>query len=103
MHFDVHGQNMDITDALRDHVADKMLEPLRRLIDDPSAKLEVRLKAHGHAKDGKNHEVHAHFSAPHDLHFDVTEKDEDMYRAVDIAHHRLLEAVRRQLEKRRDH
>ena len=101
MHFDVHGQNMDITEALHEYVADKMLEPLKRLIDDPSAKLEVRLKALSHAKNGKNHEVHAHFSAPQQMHFDVTEIDEDMYRAVDVAHHRLVEAVRRQIEKRR--
>ncbi|MEM6730531.1 MAG: ribosome-associated translation inhibitor RaiA [Myxococcota bacterium] len=103
MHFDVHGQNMEVSGALHQYVEEKMLEPLRRLIDDPSAKLEVRLKNLAHAKDGRHHEVHAHFSAPHQLHFDVTELDEDMYKAVDVAHHRLLEAVRRQLEKRRNH
>ncbi|MEO0815395.1 MAG: HPF/RaiA family ribosome-associated protein, partial [Myxococcota bacterium] len=88
--------------ALRSHVAEKMLEPLKRIIDDPSAKLDVRLKALN-AKDGRNHEVHAHFSAPQHMHFDITEVDSDMYKAVDMAHHRLLEAVRRQLEKRRGH
>ncbi|MEL6340463.1 MAG: HPF/RaiA family ribosome-associated protein [Myxococcota bacterium] len=103
MHFDLHAQNMDLSDSLRDHVEQKLLTPVKRLVDDPSARLEVRLRNLGHAKDGRHHEVHAHFSAPRDIHLDITEVDEDMYRAVDVAHHRLQEALRRQLEKRRNH
>ncbi|MEM6532467.1 MAG: ribosome-associated translation inhibitor RaiA [Myxococcota bacterium] len=103
MLFEVHAQNMELSDALRAYVEEKVLEPLKRIIDDPSARLEVRLRQVGHAKHGKNNEVHAHFSAPQQLRLDITETDEDMYRAVDGAHHRLLEAVRRQVEKRRSH
>ena len=73
-----------------------------RIFDRPSVKIEIELSSIGEFKDGENKECRVQVFMPHGKAINITEIDDDMYKAIDLAHDRLLTQVKRQRSKKRN-
>ena len=98
----VKGRHTKLTDALRSYVDEKISSPLARVFDDPAAKLEVRLGDFAHAAGGQKEQCSVHFSMPAGHEIIISETDEDMYKAIDAVHNRLLPQVRKERDRLHD-
>ena len=95
----VKARHTKLTDALRNYVDEKITAPLARVFDDPAAKLEVRLDDYKHASGGQKEECSVHFMMPAGHEILITETDDDMYKAIDAVHARLLPQVRKERDR----
>ena len=73
-----------------------------RIFDRPAVKIEVELSELGQFKDGANMECRATVFMPHGKAINITEVDDDMYKAIDLCHHRLVNQVKRERDRRRN-
>ena len=73
-----------------------------RIFDRPSVKIEIELSSIGEFKNGENKECRVQVFMPHGKAINITEIDDDMYKAIDLAHDRLLTQGKRQRSKRRN-
>jgi len=72
------------------------------MLDRPSTKIEIELSSIGEIKNGEDKECRVQVFMPHGKAINITEIDDDMYKAIDLAHDRLLTQVKRQRSKRRN-
>ena len=98
----VKARHFNLTKSLRLHAEEKLGDSLMRIFDRPSAKIEIELSSIGEIKDGENKECRVQVFMPHGKAINITEIDDDMYKAIDLAHDRLLTQVKRQQSKRRN-
>ncbi|MEE8408385.1 MAG: ribosome-associated translation inhibitor RaiA [Myxococcota bacterium] len=97
----VKARHMDLTPSLKAHAEEKLGKAFMRIFDRPALKLEIELSELGKTKDGMDKECRATVSMPKGKTIVISEIADDMYKAVDLAHDRLLEQVKRQRSKRR--
>ena len=98
----VKARHFNLTKSLRLHAQEKLGDSLMRILDRPSAKIEIELSSVGEFKDGENKECRVQVFMPHGKAINITEIDDDMYKAIDLAHDRLLTQVKRQRGKKRN-
>lgn len=98
----VKARHMKLTDALRQYVDDKLVESVRRIFDTPAVKMEVELIDTAHAKSGETHECRVHMTMPAGKDVIIHEVDDNMYKAIDRSHDRMLLQVKRERERARD-
>ena len=98
----VKARHFNLTKSLRLHAQEKLGDSLKRIFDRPSAKIEIELSSIGQFSDGENKECRVQVFMPHGKAINITEIDDDMYKAIDLAHDRLLNQVKRQQSKRRN-
>ena len=98
----VKARHFNLTKSLRLHAQEKLGDSLMRIFDRPSAKIEIELSSIGQFKDGENQECRVQVFMPHGKAINITEVDDDMYKAIDLAHDRLLTQVKRQRNKKRN-
>ena len=91
---------MDLTPSLKEHAEQKLGKALMRIVDKPSIRVEIELNAIGHVRDGKDKECRVTMLMPGGKAINIVEVDEDMYKAIDLAHDRLLEQVKRERDRR---
>ena len=96
----VKARHMNLTPALKAHAEKKLGESLMRIFDRPAVRLEIELGEDGKAKDGANHECRVSLSMPKGATINIHEVADDMYKAIDLAHDRLLQQVKRARGKR---
>ncbi|MBI3178043.1 MAG: HPF/RaiA family ribosome-associated protein [Deltaproteobacteria bacterium] len=97
----VKARHMTLTEALKAHAEDKLSNAVMRIFDRPAAKLEIELGEIGAMRDGKNKECRVSVFIPKSKTINIVEIDEDMYKAIDLAHDRLLLQVKRERGKKR--
>lgn len=97
----VKGRHMDLTDALKAHAEEKLGNSLMRIFDGPAAKIEIELGEVGDHKDNLNMECRVTVFMPKGKTINISEVADDMYKAIDNAHDRLLNQVKREQERRR--
>lgn len=95
MQIDVHGQHIEVTDALRSYSEDKMTR-LERHFDHP---LDLRLQL---SLDKPNHRAEGHVKvAGRDYHADASA--ETMYAAIDLLTDKLDRLLMKHKDKMVDH
>ena len=90
---------MDLTPSLREHAEEKLGKAIMRIFDKPAAKIEIELSDIGNNRDGNHMECRVSVSIPQSKTVVITEIDDDMYKAIDLAHDRLLLQIKRQRDK----
>ena len=98
----VKARHMDLTPSLKEHAEQKLGKALMRIVDKPSVRVEIELNAIGHVRDGKNKECRVTLLLPRRKAVNIVEVDDDMYKAIDLAHDRLLEQVKRERDRRQN-
>ncbi|MBI5511686.1 MAG: ribosome-associated translation inhibitor RaiA [Deltaproteobacteria bacterium] len=97
----VKARHMTLTPALTEHAEEKLGHAIARIFDRPDVKIEIELSELGRSNDGLNKECRVTVFMPHGKAINIVEKAEDMYKAVDLAHDRVVNQVKRQREKKR--
>lgn len=97
----VKARHMTLTPALTDHAEEKLGNAIARIFDRPDAKIEIELSELGRSDDGLNKECRVTVFMPRGKPINIVEKAEDMYKAIDLAHDRVVNQVKRQREKKR--
>jgi ribosomal subunit interface protein len=95
------ARHIKLTPSLKLHAKEKLGDSLMRIFDRPAAKIEIELTSLGQFKDGEHQECRVQVFMPHGKAICITEIDDDMHKAIDLAHDRLLTQVKRQQSKRR--
>jgi ribosomal subunit interface protein len=96
----VKARHMNLTPALRNHAEDKLGTALARIFDQPAARVVIELGDLGKVHDGSK-EVRVMVSMPGGKTLTVHEVNDDLYTAVNNAHDRILQLVKRAQGKRR--
>lgn len=92
----VKARHMNLTEALKTHAELKLGEAIMRVFDRPAAKIEIELCDLGHVQDGSDKECRVTVFIPKGKTVVICEADDDMYKAIDLAHDRLLLQVKRE-------
>jgi ribosomal subunit interface protein len=96
----VKARHMDLTPSLKAHAEQKLGKALMRIVDKPSVRVEIELNDVGNVRDGTDKECRVSVVMPRGKTINIVEVDDDMYKAIDLAHDRLLEQVKRERDKR---
>ncbi len=96
----VKARHMNLTPALKAHAEDKLGNKLMRIFDRPAAKIEIELADLGNVSNGTK-ECRATVHMPRGNPIIISEVHDDMYSAINLAHDRLLEQVKRERGRRR--
>lgn len=97
----VKARHTTLTPALREYALDKLGSSLAKIFDRPAAKLEIELSELGN-KDGQDKECRIMVFMPKGPTVCITETDDDMYKAIDLAQDRLLQQIKRARGRRKD-
>jgi putative sigma-54 modulation protein len=98
----VKARHMVLTPSLKAHAEVKLGEAVMRIFDRPAAKIDIELSLLGHITDGRNQECRVTVFMPGGKTAVICEADDNMYKAIDMAHHRLLLKVNRERGKTRN-
>jgi len=98
----VKGRHMNLSASLKAHAEEKLGKAITRIFDGPAGTVEIELNDVGNVRDGKDKECRITVQMPHGKSINITEVDDDMYKAIDLAHDRLLNEVKRERDKRLD-
>ena len=94
----VKARHMNLTDSLRAHASEKLGDSVMRVFDRPAAKIEIELSELA-VKDGDDKECRVTVFVPRGKAITITEVGDDMYKAIDLAHDRLLMTVKRERDR----
>jgi ribosomal subunit interface protein len=101
MQFIVHGHHLELTESLKTRCRAHVYERAEKLIDDSAARLEIVLANEFGAKHGRGDMAcRIDLRAPGISPIHVEEIRPSMHEAIDLAADRLVEAIRRGVEKR---
>lgn len=98
----VKARHMNLTPSLRAHAEEKLGNALMRIFDKPGVQCEIELNEMGNVRDGKNMECRIRVDMPRGRSINIIEIDDNMYKAIDLAHDRLLQQVKRQRGRKND-
>ena len=98
----VKARHMNLTRSLKNHAEDKIGNSLMRIFDRPAAKIEIELSALGEITGTRNNECRVAVFMPQSRPINITEVDDDMYKAIDLARDRLVEQVKRERGRKRN-
>ena len=97
---------MDMTAPLHAYVEKRLVHPMHKVIDEDAARMDVELVDMAQVKGRVRMECKVHVRMPtaggHADAVEIHEADDDMYKAIDRAHDRLLLQVKRNRDKQRD-
>ncbi|MEO0812672.1 MAG: ribosome-associated translation inhibitor RaiA [Myxococcota bacterium] len=96
----VKARHTTLTPALRAHATDKLGTAVMRIFDRPAAKIEIELSELV-ARNGEDKECRVTLFMPKAPTVCITEIDDDMYKAIDLAQDRLLKQIKRQRGRKR--
>ena len=95
MQVTIHAPNVARTPGIERYVEEQLVEPLRRIWDPESARLEVHLRdIRGGDKAGIDQECRCILRMPDGPQLVITEVSEEMRRSIHLARRRLLRRVR---------
>jgi ribosomal subunit interface protein len=102
MRITVKARHMLLTPALKTTAEEKLGQAVARIFDRPETHMEIELVDLGHLEHCKDKECRVMLSMPRGKTIVISEVDEDMYKAIHLAHDRLLQQVKRERERSRD-
>ena len=92
----VSARHTHLTDTLKSYAQQKIGAAVERVFDQPAAKIDVELSFLGQTIKGANQECRVTVFIPKGKTVVIYETDDDMYKAIDMAHHRLVLQVNRE-------
>ena len=92
----VKARHMNLTPSLKAHAEEKLGAAIMRVFDRPAGKIDIELNDLGHLRDGSDKECRVTVFMPKGKTVVIVEVDDDMYKAIDLAHDRLLLQVKRE-------
>tara|TARA_Y100001934_G_scaffold15631_1_gene18823 strand:+ start:986 stop:1312 length:327 start_codon:yes stop_codon:yes gene_type:complete len=95
----LRAHQLKLTDSLKTYAEQKLLAPLQKLINTPATKLTVDLSHDDTPKNNVNKKCRVRVSIPHLNPIHISEIDENMYIAIDKAHHSIVRQVKRQQKR----
>ena len=95
MHVIVKARHMTLTPALKAHAEEKLGRSVMKIFDRPACQVEIELTDLG-AKDGDTKECRVIVFMPKGKTITIKEVTDNMYKAIDLAHDRLLQQVKRE-------
>ena len=100
----VKGRHMQLTSPLVAYAESKLSDAVSRYFDRPAARIEIELCDLGHVQNGSDKECRITMFMPKGKTVVISEADDNMYKAMDLAHDRLLlqEDADKFLEKARN-
>jgi putative sigma-54 modulation protein len=101
MQYVVHGHHLELTEALKERCRMHVFERVEKLADDSAARLEIELADHfgqRHGKADKSCRIDMRVPGLPPIH--ISELRPTMQEAIDLAADRLVEALRRAVERR---
>jgi ribosomal subunit interface protein len=99
MRINIHTQNIKLTRSLKRHAQDKLARSLIRVFDRPAAHIEIELRKLGEHRDGRSLECRVTLFMTRGQVITITEVDDNLHKAIDRVHDRLLVQVKRQRQK----
>ena len=102
MKVNLRGVHLELTDAIKRHVQAHLVDPIERFFDDEAAELEIHLRDRNGPKGGNDMECSVTVRVPRAASIHVTEVDDDLYKAIDLARDRIETAAKRALERSQD-
>ncbi len=90
------GRHVEITDALKAHVAEKLKRAFADFPRIESVRVILNLEKHRHSAE-------IIVQAPHHLHVEAREETHDMYLSIDGAIEKVLKQMRRWADKTHEH
>jgi ribosomal subunit interface protein len=91
---------MQLTPALKKIAEEKLGNAIMRVFDRPAAKIEIELNDLGHLHNGADKECRVSVFVPKGKSIVISEVGDDMYKAIHLAHDRLLCQVKRERERK---
>ena len=98
----VKARHMKLTPSLKDYAEVKLANALRRVIDRPAVKLDIELSKLGHVANGSDKECRIVVKMPWGRPIIIDEQADDMYKAINLAHDRMMRQIIREKRKSRD-
>ncbi len=97
----VKGHHLQLTEAMKEYVAEKIGKHVERILNHPALIVDVEL-TDTEANKGDDKECRITLSIPKGKTICITEKADDLYKAIDLAKDRLARQMKREIERRRD-
>ena len=98
----IKARHMDLTPALKAYAEEKLGNSLIRIFDRPALKIEIELSDIGKIKNNEDKESQATVYMPKGKTINIVETTDNMYKAIDLCHDRLLIQVKRERDKMRN-
>ena len=103
MQFIVHGHHLELSESLKERCRAHILERVEKLVDDSAARLEIELSdLYGQKQSKADMRCRVDLRVPGLNSIHVDEVRPNMHEAIDIAADRLVEALRRAVERKED-
>jgi ribosomal subunit interface protein len=97
------GVHYRVGDRMKGYVDEQLRQPLETYLPGPAAELDVILRDNNGIKGGLDKEVSLTVHIPGLASLHLTEISDDMFKAVHLMSDRVERAVRKHLERRREH
>jgi putative sigma-54 modulation protein len=98
----IKGVHLELSDAYRQRVEERLVAPLARVVGNPAELLELHVVDNNGPKGGEDKEVRATLHLPGTRAIHVEQAAADAYTALDLLKTRLERAVKRELERMRE-
>ncbi|MDY7230519.1 HPF/RaiA family ribosome-associated protein [Hyalangium rubrum] len=98
----MRGVHLSLSDGLKAYMQEHLVEHVERLFDDEAAEIDISLVDTNGPKGGVDKECRVTVRLPALSAIHVTETAGTLHEAIDLARDRLVTALKRTLEKRRD-
>lgn len=92
----VSARHMSLTPALTAHAEEKLGQALSHIFDRPHARVKIELGALGQTHKREDKTCRVRVTMPNGRVVVISETDDDMYKAINLAHDRVLERVKRE-------
>ncbi|HCP45354.1 MAG TPA: hypothetical protein DIU15_04900 [Deltaproteobacteria bacterium] len=102
MDFQVRAHSVTLRDNTRAYAQQKIATPLSKILRSSASRIDVEITDLAHGSGKPCFRVSVHVFIPHAKTQVVHVEDEDMTAAIDLAGDKILRAVKRGREKRRD-
>lgn len=92
----VKARQMKLTEALKAYAEEKLGHSTAKIFDRPAAKIDIELSKLAHKHGSATEECRVTVFMPKGKTVVIVEVDDNMYKAIDLAHDRLLLQVKRE-------
>ena len=96
----VKARHMTLTDSLTAYAEEKLGHAITRVFDQPAARIDIELCDMGHVHDRSDKVCRVTVFMPKGKTIVICEADDNMYKAIDLAHDRLLLQVKRERDRK---
>ena len=98
----VKARHMKLTSPLKNYALAKLAAVLTRVFNRPAVKIDIELSKLGHVANGSDNECRVIVSMPKGKPVVIGEQSDDMYKAINLAHDRLMRQVVRERRRSRN-